>query len=186
MLTQNLCRNLQRIYLFLLIKEMICEGSAGVLAIGIGETLWREKKGKLVTNLMRNDIQTAGGCLQILTGIRSGKEAAIHATSETWQNISNELILDVDAGRRHFRKASIFFPPCTLFFKIIIRKQPDHTCLQILTTRILCFLMKDVHKGTQLEVSTQLEDCIQSWICHREAQVHTVLVKKAMRIRTNT
>ena len=63
MLTQNLCRNLQRTDLFLLIKEMICEGSAGVLAIGIGETLWREKKGKLVTNLMRNDIQTPGGAL---------------------------------------------------------------------------------------------------------------------------
>ena len=53
----------------------------GVRPIGIGETL-RRIVGKAVTTILKSDIQAACGCLQTCTGIRSGIEAAIHATHE--------------------------------------------------------------------------------------------------------
>ena len=46
---------------------------------------------------LRSDIQTACGCLQTCTGLRSGIEASIHACTEIWQDQSTECLLQVDA-----------------------------------------------------------------------------------------
>ena len=46
--------------------------------------------------ILKTDIQTAGGCLQTCTGLRSGIEAAIHACAEIWQDQSTECLLQVD------------------------------------------------------------------------------------------
>ena len=71
-------------------------GHLGVRPIGIGETL-RRIVGKSVMMVFKKDVQAAGGCLQTCTGIRSGIEAAIHATTEAWHNSSTEALLQVDA-----------------------------------------------------------------------------------------
>ena len=47
--------------------------------------------------VLKDDIQLAGGCLQTCTGIRSGIEAAIHATSTSWNLELTECLLQVDA-----------------------------------------------------------------------------------------
>ena len=72
------------------------DGNPGIRPIGIGETL-RRIVGKSVMSILKNDVQVAGGCLQTCTGIRSGLEAAIHATSTAWDNQSTECLLQVDA-----------------------------------------------------------------------------------------
>ena len=47
--------------------------------------------------VMKSDIQTAAGCLQTCTGVRSGVEAAIHASHAAWNSESTEAVLQVDA-----------------------------------------------------------------------------------------
>ena len=64
-------------------KGAVKEGNPGVRPIGIGETL-RRIVGRTVMGVFKSDIQSAAGCLQTCTGLRSGIEAAIHATNEAW------------------------------------------------------------------------------------------------------
>ena len=52
----------------------------GVQPIGIGKVL-RRFLAKAVIRVVRSDIQTAAGCLQVCAGHESGVEAAIHAMS---------------------------------------------------------------------------------------------------------
>ena len=59
------------------------DGNPGIRPIGIGETL-RRIVGKTVMGILKTDVQEAGGCLQTCTGIRSGIEAAVHATHKAW------------------------------------------------------------------------------------------------------
>ena len=47
-------------------------------------------------SILKNDIQTAPGCLQTCTGLRSGIEAAIHATHKSWDHPSTQCLLQVD------------------------------------------------------------------------------------------
>ena len=72
------------------------DGNPGVRPIGIGEVL-RRIVGKSVMSVLKEDIQESCGCLQTCTGLRSGIEAAIHATTEMWHNSSTEAVLQVDA-----------------------------------------------------------------------------------------
>ena len=71
-------------------------GLPGIRPIGIGEVL-RRIVGKSVMAVLKADIQSACGCLQTCTGIRSGIEAAIHAASEIWKDDATECLLQVDA-----------------------------------------------------------------------------------------
>ena len=71
-------------------------GNIGIRPIGIGETL-RRVIGKSVMFILKSDIQSAGGCLQTCTGVKSGIEASIHATSNAWSHPSTECLLQVDA-----------------------------------------------------------------------------------------
>ena len=77
-------------------KGVDSSGSPGIRPIGIGETL-RRVVGKSVMSVFKKDVQAGGGCLQTCTGIRSGIEAAIHATAEAWQHSSTEGLLQIDA-----------------------------------------------------------------------------------------
>ena len=72
-------------------------GKPGIRPIGIGEVL-RRIVGKSVMTILKSDIQASGGCLQTCTGIRSGIEAAIHATHKLWQEETTECLLQVDAN----------------------------------------------------------------------------------------
>ena len=45
----------------------------------------------------KSDLQKAGGCLQTCSGVRSGIEAAVHATDEAWKSPHTECLLQVDA-----------------------------------------------------------------------------------------
>ena len=71
-------------------------GKPGIRPIGIGEVL-RRIIGKSVMTILKSDVQTAGGCLQTCTGLRSGIEAAIHACHDSWQEQTTECLLQVDA-----------------------------------------------------------------------------------------
>ena len=48
-------------------------------------------------SILKSDIQKAGGCLQTCSGIRSGIEAATHATNTAWNLDGTECLLQVDA-----------------------------------------------------------------------------------------
>ena len=71
-------------------------GQLGVRPIGIGEVL-RRIVGKCVVKFLRADIQQAAGTLQTCAGLKSGIEAAIHATRRIWDNEETEALLQVDA-----------------------------------------------------------------------------------------
>lgn len=71
-------------------------GKPGVRPIGIGETM-RRIVGKAVIGLFKTDIEKTAGPLQTCAGLRSGIEAAVHATRRQWDTESCEALLQVDA-----------------------------------------------------------------------------------------
>ena len=71
-------------------------GNPGVRPIGIGEVL-RRIVGKSVMAVLKTDVQTACGCVQTCTGIKSGIEASIQSASRIWENEETECLLQVDA-----------------------------------------------------------------------------------------
>ena len=98
-------------------------GNPGIRPIGIGEAL-RRIMGKAVMSILKSDIQLACGSLQTCTGIRSGIEAAIHATNAAWNLEGTECLLQVDADNafnRLNRKVALhnireICPPLENFF----------------------------------------------------------------------
>ena len=64
--------------------------------IGVGEVL-RRIMGKCVMKVVRNDVMEAVGNLQVCAGQEAGAEAAIHATSDIFQNKNCQAVLMVDA-----------------------------------------------------------------------------------------
>ena len=72
------------------------EGTPGVRPIGVGEVL-RRPIGKLLINVIKEDITTAAGPLQTCSGLKAGIEAAIHAMHDKFEEDSTEAILLVDA-----------------------------------------------------------------------------------------
>ncbi len=71
-------------------------GEIGVRPIGVGEVI-RRIIGKVVVNVVKQDIQDAVGPLQTCGGLKSGIEASIHATKDCWQDLNTEAVLLVDA-----------------------------------------------------------------------------------------
>ena len=69
----------------------------GVRPIGVGEVL-RCIIGKDVMKVARNDILHAAGPLQTCSGLPSGREAAVHAVRESFENPTVEGVLLVDAS----------------------------------------------------------------------------------------
>ena len=69
----------------------------GLRPIGIGEIL-RRIIGKAVTRILRDDIQTAAGSLQLCAGQKGGCEAAIHSMVDSFQDDETHGIIQVDAN----------------------------------------------------------------------------------------
>ena len=69
----------------------------GVRPIGIGEVL-RRIVGKLVTTILKKDIQDAAGNLQLCADQLGGCETAVHAMAEIFEEDDTEAILLVDAS----------------------------------------------------------------------------------------
>ena len=71
-------------------------GKIGVRPVGVGEVL-RRIVGKLIMNVIKDDIQNAAGPIQTCAGLKGGIEACIHATRNIWEEESTEGVLMVDA-----------------------------------------------------------------------------------------
>ena len=69
----------------------------GVRPIGIGEVL-RRIIGKAVVSILKDDILTTSGNLQLCSGQKSGCEIAIHAATEMFNDDENHGILQIDAN----------------------------------------------------------------------------------------
>ena len=69
----------------------------GIRPIGIGETL-RRIIAHAISYVLREDIKTAAGPLQLCAGQESGCEAAIHAIKEIVDQPTNDAVLLVDAS----------------------------------------------------------------------------------------
>ena len=72
------------------------EADPQVRPIGVGEVL-RRIVGKTISWALSDDIQAAGGSLQVSTGLKGGSEAAIHAMKEIFDQESAEAVILVDA-----------------------------------------------------------------------------------------
>ena len=71
-------------------------GKIGVRPVGVGEVL-RGIVGKLIMNVIKDDIQKAAGPIQTCAGLKGGIEACIHATRDVWEEEGCEGVLMVDA-----------------------------------------------------------------------------------------
>ena len=67
-------------------------GQIGIRPIGVGEVI-RLIIGKVIVNVVSQDIQDAVGPLQTCAGLKSGIEASIHATKECWDDPNTEAVL---------------------------------------------------------------------------------------------
>ena len=67
-----------------------------VRPIGVGEVL-RRIVGKTISWALAEEVQEAGGSLQVSTGLKGGAEAAIHAMKEIFSNESTDGVILVDA-----------------------------------------------------------------------------------------
>ena len=67
-----------------------------VRPIGVGE-VFRRIVGKTISWALNEDIQEAGGPLQVATGLKAGGEAAIHAMKDIFDAESSDAIILVDA-----------------------------------------------------------------------------------------
>ena len=72
------------------------QGNIGVRPVGIGE-VFRRIVGKLVVEVIRDDIQEALGAMQTCGGLKSGIEASIHSMKDIWEEEDTEAVLLVDA-----------------------------------------------------------------------------------------
>ena len=71
-------------------------GEIGVRPVGIGE-VFRRIVGKLVVDVVKDDIQEALGSIQTCGGLKSGIEASIHSIKDVWEEQDTEAVLLVDA-----------------------------------------------------------------------------------------
>ena len=82
---------------FLACRLIPLDKNPGLRPIGVGEVL-RRIAGKAVVALVRNDIISSVGSLQVCAGHEAGCEAAIHAMHSIFQEQSTEAVLLVDAS----------------------------------------------------------------------------------------
>ena len=168
-------------------------GCPGVRPIGIGETL-RRIVGKTVMTVFKNDVQVAGGCLQTCTGIRSGIEAAIHATTEAWHHNSTEGLLQVDADnafnrlnrkvalhniqqvcppihtflQNHYRKAAKLFVSDVSCQETILS---DEGCTQGDPAAMAFYALGVKPLVDELHDCVNIENCKQSWFAYDSSAV---------------
>ena len=68
-----------------------------VRPIGVGEVL-RRMVGKMISWSLSDEIQEAGGPLQVSTGLQGGSEAAIHAMKKLFDDDNTDGVILVDAA----------------------------------------------------------------------------------------
>ena len=73
------------------------EAEIQVRPIGVGEVL-RRIVGKMISWTLSEEIQEAGGPLQVSTGLEGGSEAAIHAMKKLFDDEGSDGVILVDAA----------------------------------------------------------------------------------------
>ena len=82
---------------FLACRLIPLDKCPGLRPIGVGEVL-RRIAGKVVMNVVKGDVQTAAGSLQVCAGQAGGCEAAIHAMRAIYEDDESDAILLIDAA----------------------------------------------------------------------------------------
>ena len=82
---------------FLACRLIPLDKNPGLRPIGVGEIL-RRIVGKAIVNVIRNDILTSVGSLQVCAGHEAGCEAAVHAMHQIFDQEDTEAILLIDAA----------------------------------------------------------------------------------------
>ena len=82
---------------FLACRLIPLDKMPGLRPIGVGEVL-RRIAGKVFMSVVKDDIQTATGSLQVCAGQAGGCEAAIHAMRSIYDNDSSDAVLLIDAA----------------------------------------------------------------------------------------
>jgi len=77
-------------------SQIPLDKNPGLRPIGVGEVL-RRIAGKVVMQIVKNDVTKAAGCLQTCAGQEAGSEASIHAMNEIFNENDTEAVLPVDA-----------------------------------------------------------------------------------------
>ena len=82
---------------FLACRLIPLDKNPGLRPIGVGEVL-RRIIGKVIVSVVRNDIISSVGSLQVCAGHEAGCEAAIHAMHTIFEEENTEAVLLVDAA----------------------------------------------------------------------------------------
>jgi hypothetical protein len=166
-------------------KGMDKNGMPGVRPIGVGETI-RRIVGKAVMGILKTDIEEVTGPLQTCAGLKSGIEAAVHATRLQWNQESCEAVLQVDAENafnKLNRKVALhniktLCPPLYIFLqnqyqvpsKLIINdgEKQDHIyseegCTQGDVASMALYALGVKPLVEKLAKSTDKHKAIQSW-----------------------
>ena len=106
-----------------------------VRPIGVGEVL-RRIVGKTISWALSDEIQTAGGSLQVSTGLKGGAEAAIHAMKSVFEKECTDAVILVDAENafnRLNRQAALHNIQylCPSFSTVLINTYRKPSCLFI-------------------------------------------------------
>ena len=98
-MTRRLCtdKNAQNISAFLASRLIPLDKNPGVRPIGVGEVL-RRIIGKIVMKVVKKDVITSTGSLQLCAGQDAGCEAAIHSSYDLFHQDETEAVLMVDAS----------------------------------------------------------------------------------------
>ena len=82
---------------FLACRLLPLDKCPGLRPIGVGEVL-RRIASKVVMSVIKNDVQTSVGSLQVCAGQAGGCEAAIHAMHNIFDDADTEAVLLIDAA----------------------------------------------------------------------------------------
>ena len=82
---------------FLACRLIPLDKNPGLRPIGIGELL-RRITGKAITSVLKNEMMSAAGTLQLCVGIESGVEANVHSMREIFAEDDTEGVIQVDAN----------------------------------------------------------------------------------------
>ena len=100
MFTKNLLKksyHLSLLEAFTSLRLIPLDKNPGIRPIGVGVVL-RRVVGKTVSGFLKEEVKEAVGPLQVCAGHNAGAEAAIHATSQVFEEEGTNGILLIDAS----------------------------------------------------------------------------------------
>ena len=83
--------------LFVACRLIPLNKNPGVRPIGVGEVL-RRIIGKSVMTILKSDVQSATGYIQLCAGQEAGCETAVHATHEMFEYEDSHGVIQIDAS----------------------------------------------------------------------------------------